>query len=100
MKLESNQKVCENQCPKCGAGGDDIDWGTTDIEWGNPSTATQTATCRKCGTDFCECLEIVYQYTEITGDIDDEDEHDPDKCGCKYLGNDMWSCGHIDNESP
>ncbi len=24
-------------------------------------------------------------------------EHDPEKCGCKYLGNDTWSCGHIDN---
>jgi hypothetical protein len=26
-----------------------------------------------------------------------EGEHDPEKCGCKYLGNDTWSCGHIDN---
>ena len=23
--------------------------------------------------------------------------HDPDKCGCEYRGDDMWSCGHIDN---
>ncbi|XUX01221.1 MAG: hypothetical protein TUN42_04325 [Dehalogenimonas sp.] len=23
-------------------------------------------------------------------------EHDPDKCGCVYLGENMWSCGHID----
>lgn len=25
-------------------------------------------------------------------------EHDPEICGCEYLGNDMWTCGHIDNE--
>ena len=25
-------------------------------------------------------------------------EHDPNTCGCKYLGCDMWSCGHVDNE--
>jgi len=24
-------------------------------------------------------------------------EHDPDHCGCTYIGNDKWSCGHIDN---
>ncbi len=26
-------------------------------------------------------------------------EHDPKKCGCKYRGNDCWSCGHIDHET-
>lgn len=25
-------------------------------------------------------------------------EHDPKECGCTYLGNDMWSCGHMDND--
>lgn len=25
-------------------------------------------------------------------------EHDPKSCGCKYLGCDMWSCGHVDNQ--
>ena len=25
-------------------------------------------------------------------------EHDPETCGCKYRGSDMWSCGHIDNQ--
>ena len=24
-------------------------------------------------------------------------EHNPQECGCEYLGNDSWSCGHIDN---
>ena len=26
-------------------------------------------------------------------------EHNPEKCGCKYMGLDAWSCGHIDNDS-
>lgn len=26
-------------------------------------------------------------------------EHNPEKCGCKYLGNDCWTCGHIDNNN-
>jgi len=25
-------------------------------------------------------------------------EHCPEKCGCKYLGFDLWDCGHIDND--
>jgi hypothetical protein len=29
---------------------------------------------------------------------DEIEQHDPEVCGCRYLGNDMWSCGHIDNE--
>jgi hypothetical protein len=34
----------------------------------------------------------------MSSEIDEFYEvHDPVQCGCKYLGNDMWSCGHIDN---
>ena len=25
-------------------------------------------------------------------------EHDPTKCGCSYVGNNAWTCGHIDGE--
>ena len=25
-------------------------------------------------------------------------EHDPDECQCEYLGNNTWSCGHIDQQ--
>lgn len=25
-------------------------------------------------------------------------EHDPKTCGCSYLGCDIWSCGHVDNQ--
>jgi len=25
-------------------------------------------------------------------------EHDPDKYWCRYLGGDMWTCGHVDND--
>lgn len=26
-------------------------------------------------------------------------EHDPVTCHCHYLGNDMWSCGHVDGQA-
>jgi len=25
-------------------------------------------------------------------------EHDPEECGCDYLGNGSWDCGHVDGE--
>ena len=25
--------------------------------------------------------------------------HDPEVCGCEYIGQHMWSCGHIDCEA-
>jgi len=27
---------------------------------------------------------------------EEAEQHDPDECGCTYRGNNMWSCGHID----
>ena len=71
-ELEDNQRDCECKCPKCGAMGDDIDWDCTDTEFGDPSYSQQTATCRKCKTDFCEVYQHVYQYTELTGDFANE----------------------------
>lgn len=64
---DSNGEIftCECECPKCGASMNDIEWDTYDIDDG---CSTQTATCSKCKTDFCEMSEIVYRYTEITGD--------------------------------
>jgi hypothetical protein len=32
-------------------------------------------------------------------DDEPEGEHDPVTCGCAYMGNDCWSCGHIDNDT-
>ena len=26
------------------------------------------------------------------------EEHDPETCGCDYLGSNVWSCGHVDGE--
>lgn len=40
-----------------------------------------------------ECMDC----NEVLVDFSVEDGHDPLKCGCKYQGMDMWSCGHIDN---
>ena len=27
---------------------------------------------------------------------EEPEEHDPADCGCEYLGNNIWSCGHVD----
>jgi hypothetical protein len=27
-------------------------------------------------------------------------EHDPELCGCNYIGNNLWSCGHEDHAAP
>lgn len=35
---------------------------------------------------------------EYVPEIEEQLEHDPETCGCRYVGFDMWSCGHIDNE--
>jgi hypothetical protein len=43
----------------------------------------------------CEtCCEVLFDF-----DSEEISEHDPDACGCKYLGSDMWSCGHCDNDA-
>ncbi len=42
--------------------------------------------------------DAVYDAESVSEIEGPEPEHDPETCGCRYLGNDMWSCGHIDNE--
>ena len=27
-------------------------------------------------------------------------EHDPEECGCEYIGGGLWSCGHEDQGIP
>ena len=49
-------KRCENICPKCGAGQEDIDWGMKDI---SDSVIYQNATCEKCECHFTEEYEYV-----------------------------------------
>jgi len=70
-ELDNNQRNCESKCPKCGEMGDDINWDCTDTDFGDPSYSRQTATCQKCGAEFCEVYEHVYRYTEIIGDVAD-----------------------------
>ncbi len=48
------EKTCYNQCPKCGASGDDIEWGKFELE----EEPWQEGTCKKCGCVFHE----VYKY--------------------------------------
>lgn len=46
----NNEKVCENQCPNCGATSDDIEWGHVEKD----SPIYQSGTCKKCGCKFDE----------------------------------------------
>ncbi len=44
------------------------------------------------------CHDAEYEAEWVSEIEEQKPEHDPEACGCRYLGNDMWSCGHIDNE--
>ena len=41
-------------------------------------------------------MEMGYSSLEDMGE--DSDEHDSGNCGCDYIGNNIWSCGHVDQE--
>lgn len=47
-------------------------------------------------TQFNYCLICKGWYEPIRRSR--QDQHDPEKCGCSYLGNDAWSCGHLDHD--
>lgn len=54
----------------------------------------------KCGKDY----EVLFFDTGMCPDCLKKcdcgcghgEEHNPEKCGCKYIGHNMWTCGHID----
>jgi transcription initiation factor TFIIIB Brf1 subunit/transcription initiation factor TFIIB len=54
------QKKCENHCPNCGAGMEDIDW--QDLEDDDPIYRSNNV-CQKCGCVFTEVYK--YDYTEF-----------------------------------
>jgi len=56
-------KKCENKCPKCGAGENEIEWG--DKEWFDDG-AYQDATCKKCECEFRE----YYTYSDTEYELD------------------------------
>jgi len=60
-------KRCEDNCPKCGAGTNDIDWGIKDY---SDSIIFQNATCQKCGCHFTE----EYEYARTSVDEETEAE--------------------------
>jgi hypothetical protein len=51
---------CENHCPKCNAGQEDITWGEKDFA---DEIIFQTAYCQKCHCEFTEISK--YSHTEI-----------------------------------
>lgn len=54
-----NDKKCQDHCPNCNAGGDDIIW----LSFGKGNSwAWQNATCIKCGQNFSEAY--IYTFTE------------------------------------
>jgi len=58
MTVHNDNKVCEHNCPMCGANGDDIDWGS----FQGTCPPYQNASCSRCGCEFCE----VYSYAVTT----------------------------------
>ena len=61
----------------------------------NGCTAEMSAKCE--GEDRCigDCDN--WEFDDDCWGDECSSEHNPDECGCQYVGNDMWTCGHIDN---
>ena len=58
-----------------------------------------SAFCPNCISFGVDCSVDEDEYSQPCDRFKPVKEHDPKTCGCEYRGNDMWSCGHIDNES-
>jgi len=48
-------------------------------------------------TEMEAAMDAVDAFCADPGVLEGTIEHDPETCGCEYRGNDMWSCGYIDN---
>ena len=51
------------------------------------------AELEKAGT-----MRIDYVQDDNSHKCNRPQEHNPDTCGCKYIGHNMWNCGHIDGD--
>ena len=71
MKV-GGRKRCENHCPRCGAGTDEIYWRLTKVNYDEGYT-TQPGTCGRCGCVFEEVCNVVYAYTEVEELPDEQD---------------------------
>jgi transcription initiation factor TFIIIB Brf1 subunit/transcription initiation factor TFIIB len=58
-KKKQKYYMCEDECPKCHATGDDIDWGH--LESDDPPYRPNNV-CQKCGCVFTEVYK--YSYSE------------------------------------
>ncbi len=61
-------KECENECPHCGAGIDDIHWGG----WKTGEVVYQEGECTKCGCYFKE----YYKYSDTEYDKEEMEKKD------------------------
>jgi len=64
-KVVPTDKKCENSCPNCGAGIDDIDW----LKLENDSPPYQKAVCNICGCNFHEVYEYSHTFFNM-GEVD------------------------------
>jgi len=59
----SKRKKCENHCPQCGSGGEDIEY---DVSFSvDDGVYHQRAYCTKCQLCFIEVSEVKYIHTVI-----------------------------------
>lgn len=86
-------KHTPGHCPKCDS---------TNLEYGTSEYYDNDVgcwfTCSDCGFEGEEIFHLVFAcFDDANGnEVPGNSEHDPEICGCKYLGNNIWSCGHID----
>lgn len=45
-------------------------------------------------------VQLVAINAMLWREIEAHGEHDPESCGCSYVGLNMWDCGHIDGLTP
>jgi len=70
------EKTCSDQCPRCGASGNDIGWGKFEFE----EEPWQEGTCKKCGCVFHEVYK--YSVTVYTEDAEAKEEIETLKYKC------------------
>ena len=40
------------------------------------------------------------QLDKVLKHLKGKKDHDPDECGCEFVGDGLWSCGHEDHATP
>jgi len=66
-----NTKECHNECPNCGATGQDLDWHGSDT---CDDYMVYAGLCKKCNCEFDEIHSIVYDHTEYDVPVEKVEE--------------------------